>query len=57
MQRAARFVLHSLLLAFAIVLTASPSLAQPQPLKIGIVTLSPARRPARSAFRHAMPPS
>jgi branched-chain amino acid transport system substrate-binding protein len=55
MRRASRFILHSLLAAFAIALTAAPSSAQPQPLKIGIVTLisGPAAGPFGVPARNA----
>jgi branched-chain amino acid transport system substrate-binding protein len=55
MRPALRYILHSLLAAFAIILTASPSWAQPQPLKIGIVTLisGPAAGPFGVPARNA----
>jgi branched-chain amino acid transport system substrate-binding protein len=55
MRRASRFILHSLLLALAILLAAAPASAQPQPLKIGIVTLisGPAAGPFGVPARNA----
>jgi branched-chain amino acid transport system substrate-binding protein len=55
MRRASRFILHALLAAFAIMLMAAPASAQPQPLKIGIVTFisGPAAGPFGVPARNA----
>jgi branched-chain amino acid transport system substrate-binding protein len=55
MRGATRLILHSILAAFAILLIAAPASAQPQPLKIGIVTLisGPAAGPFGVPARNA----